>query len=673
MLNPNGTNIYSAGLTDFAELVYIIVIEKIPNGKPVNSDWSKVYNILPILHSLQNSEYITEENLNALYDCLVEALNIYDTSGYPTVNQPDPVVIAQGSPGPKGDKGDDGIDGINGTNGISLVWLGQFASAPVSPNLNEAYYDTVQKKSYIWDGAVWQIIAQDGNDGNDGADGLDGADGQDGADANTILTGTVNPTTEGVNGDLYYNTVTQTLFGPKTAGVWGAGTVLKGADGIDGIDGVDGIDGNDGVTGDAGADGTNAYLYVAYADNALGSGYILVSSNDSTALLAAFDSGKDWIAMLVSDTPIGDSITASNFTNWTKYQGTGDRWTTSSVTSLTIGTGNKVLTVEQNLAYSVGQVVVIADFSDFNNRMEGYVTSYNPATGQLIVNVANSYGSGTLTAWAVSLQAFSNDPPTTYAGDSPSTVAVNTLPAGSTLTGKTYDELFEYIYAPYISPTFSAFAMSGQATTVEVGTTISGSKTFTWTTTTSGNVSANTIVIRDETNATDLATGLANDGTEAGVAITSVTKTTPASHVWRVKGTNTNAVVFQRDFTVTWQWLRFYGTSSNVTLTEAQIEALTSGLASGFAATYSLAAGNYKYFAWPDSFGSPTASTGFRDTSTNLSVAMADSTDDASYSNTENGWSYAIVSVTNANGQTTDYRLYRTKYVLGGSINIQVS
>ena len=89
--------------------------------------------------------------------------------------------------------------------------------------------------------------------------------------------------------------------------------------------------------------------------------------------------------------------------------------------------------------------------------------------------------------------------------------------------------------------------------------------------------------------------------------------------------------------------------------------------------TYSFAAGDYKYFAWPDSFGSPTASTGFKDTSTNLAVAMADSTDNAFFSNEQNGWYYGTVSVTNTYGQTTTYRVYRTKNVLGGSINIQVS
>jgi hypothetical protein len=89
--------------------------------------------------------------------------------------------------------------------------------------------------------------------------------------------------------------------------------------------------------------------------------------------------------------------------------------------------------------------------------------------------------------------------------------------------------------------------------------------------------------------------------------------------------------------------------------------------------TYNFAAGGYKYFCWADSLGSPTAVTGIKDTATNLTVSMADGSDDAAYSNVQNGWSYALVSVTNTNGVNTNYRVYRTKNILGSTINIQVS
>lgn len=50
-----------------------------------------------------------------------------------------------------------------------------------------------------------------------------------------ILAGTVDPTTEGNDGDFYLRSDTYVLFGPKTAGSWGTGTDLVGVDAPIGI------------------------------------------------------------------------------------------------------------------------------------------------------------------------------------------------------------------------------------------------------------------------------------------------------------------------------------------------------------------------------------------------------------------------------------------------------
>jgi hypothetical protein len=97
-----------------------------------------------------------------------------------------------------------------------------------------------------------------------GPTGPQGLAGPTGADGNTILSGTVAPTTEGVDGDFYIDTVTDLIYGPKTAGVWGAGTSIVGStgpagptgpQGIAGPTGPQGIQGIQGPTGPAGADG----------------------------------------------------------------------------------------------------------------------------------------------------------------------------------------------------------------------------------------------------------------------------------------------------------------------------------------------------------------------------------------------------------------------------------
>ena len=50
----------------------------------------------------------------------------------------------------------------DGINGVSIVWQPSGSAPPEDPQLNWAYYNTQDKKSYIWDGQFWQILAQDG-------------------------------------------------------------------------------------------------------------------------------------------------------------------------------------------------------------------------------------------------------------------------------------------------------------------------------------------------------------------------------------------------------------------------------------------------------------------------------------------------------------------------------
>ena len=79
--------------------------------------------------------------------------------------------------------------------------------------------------------------------------------GQDGANGKTILNGIVDPTSEGVDGDFYINTASNTLFGPKTSGAWGSGTSLVGPQGPTGAQGPQGDAGAQGVQGDTGPQG----------------------------------------------------------------------------------------------------------------------------------------------------------------------------------------------------------------------------------------------------------------------------------------------------------------------------------------------------------------------------------------------------------------------------------
>lgn len=68
----------------------------------------------------------------------------------------------------------DGIDETSDTitvSGYLITWKGSYSSAPANPKAGWAYYNTTAKKSYIYDGSSWQIIARDGADGNSSSSG----------------------------------------------------------------------------------------------------------------------------------------------------------------------------------------------------------------------------------------------------------------------------------------------------------------------------------------------------------------------------------------------------------------------------------------------------------------------------------------------------------------------
>lgn len=114
---------------------------------------------------------------------------------------------------------------------------------------------------------------------------------------NTILNGTVDPTTQGKNGDFYINTATDVLFGPKAGGLWPAGVVLVGPQGPVGPTGPQGPVGPQGPIGPAGPTGpagpgvsgqTNHNVVIASGANSLGPG---VTLNDGQLVVG--QSGAD--------------------------------------------------------------------------------------------------------------------------------------------------------------------------------------------------------------------------------------------------------------------------------------------------------------------------------------------------------------------------------------------
>ena len=154
------------------------------------------------------------------------------------------------------------------------------------------------------------------------------------------------------------------------------------------------------------------------------------------------------------------------------------------------------------------------------------------------------------------------------------------------------DKWESFMRIPYVQPEFTAFSISGQSTTVEVGTTLSGAKTFTWSITeNSGTVS--TIDLYDITAGATLLAATPNDGTQSHTIATVQLNSNGANQQWRGVGNNSDPVgTFNSStFTVTGRYFRFYGPSATSPTNSAEVRALNSSAFHTGASTFTLTSG----------------------------------------------------------------------------------
>jgi hypothetical protein len=193
-----------------------------------------------------------------------------------------------------------------------------------------------------------------------------------------------------VNSTSFIGSGTYTSWAVNLGGIQGP-TGPTGATGVIGPTGATGIIGPSGATGEIGATGLGATG--------------LTGPTGATGLTGATGpSGPPGPAATQGATGATGETGATGPVGATGVGATGatgDRYATSSSTSLTIGTGSKTLTVGTGLAYTISQDVVIANA--VGQTMNGEITSYSTANGQLIVNVIGTAGSGTYTSWTVNL------------------------------------------------------------------------------------------------------------------------------------------------------------------------------------------------------------------------------------------------------------------------------
>jgi hypothetical protein len=82
----------------------------------------------------------------------------------------------------------------------------------------------------------------------------------------------------------------------------------------------------------------------------------------------------------------------------------------TSTTNLTVGTGTKNLTVTPGKAFAPGQGIVIAATASPGNQMVGLVVSYDATTGAMEASIGGVLGSGSYSAWTITLSAATGAP-----------------------------------------------------------------------------------------------------------------------------------------------------------------------------------------------------------------------------------------------------------------------
>jgi hypothetical protein len=143
------------------------------------------------------------------------------------------------------------------------------------------------------------------------------------------------------------------------------------------------------------------YVIISIANG--GTGYNI---GDKILIQGSDLSGTDVLNDVIIN--VQDINTTTGAITTVNYTGTAPlliQYSTVSNTSLTLGNGSKNLNVSPGMPYSIGQYLTIA--YDQSNYMFGAVTSYSAVTGNLVVFVVATVGSGTYNNWALN-KAFNN-------------------------------------------------------------------------------------------------------------------------------------------------------------------------------------------------------------------------------------------------------------------------
>ena len=243
-----------------------------------------------------------------------------------------------------------------------------------------------------------------------------------------------------------------------------------------------------------------------------------------------------------------------------------------------------------------------------------------------------------------------------YTNSAPVPTSIGGINAGQTFLNMSMQDMFTNLLYPYQYPKFTAFTMNGQTTTLEVGDSITGTHTFSWTTNNVINIMDNSTRIVDSNTGQTIMSLASANGSYNYNFIPTVRLTSSGTYTWTISANNTKNGVFSSSFSVNWQYKVYYGESVLSNLAAFDVVGLRlNTLTSTMNSTYNYQGGGYKYVCYPSVFG---AATHFTDKSTNLNIPFLQ---------------MYQVQVTSAFGIVTTYNVHRSLNVLGGAISIILS
>lgn len=138
------------------------------------------------------------------------------------------------------------------------------------------------------------------------------------------------------------------------------------------------------------------------------------SGSASTATTKASEALTSATAAAGSATAAAGSATAAA-SSATAAAGSATNFTATSTSSVSIGTGAKSFTVQAGKQFVAGMTLLVTDnAAPSTNYMNGTVTSYNSGTGALVFSSAVAVGSGTKSAWTISMSGIRGIDGATY-------------------------------------------------------------------------------------------------------------------------------------------------------------------------------------------------------------------------------------------------------------------